>query len=41
MLWAFSKKRKAAELANQLEQCKSTLSLAFSTELLYVPYMSY
>jgi len=32
--WAFSKKLKAAELASQLEQCKSTLSLTFQTELL-------
>lgn len=34
--WAFSKKRKIGELATQLEECKSSISLTFVTELLYI-----
>ena len=33
--WAFSKKKRIGELFSQLEQCKSTLGLAFANELLY------
>ena len=33
--WAFSKKKRIGELVGQLEQCKSTLGLAFANELLY------
>jgi hypothetical protein len=35
--WAFTKKKKAGEMLNQLEQCKSTLELAITNELLYNP----
>jgi len=33
--WAFLKKKQIGELVGQLEQCKSTLGLAFANELLY------
>jgi hypothetical protein len=33
--WALLKKKRAGELVSQLEQCKSTLALAFAHELLY------
>jgi len=33
--WAFSKRKRIGELISQLEQCKSTLALAFANELLY------
>jgi len=33
--WAFSKKKKVAELLKRLEQCKVTLGLAIVNELLY------
>ena len=33
--WAWSKKRRAAELLNDLKECKSTISVTFDNEMLY------
>ena len=37
--WAFTKKKKAAELVSQLEQCKTTLGLAIINELQYYQFL--
>jgi len=33
--WARSKKKKAAELLNDVKECKSTISVTFDNEMLY------
>ena len=33
--WAWSKKKRAGELLNDLKDCKSTISVAFDNEMLY------
>ena len=33
--WAWSKKKRAGELLNDLKECKSDISVAFDNEMLY------
>jgi len=33
--WAFSKKQSAQELVDELEKCKTTLSVTFNIDLVY------